>query len=587
MLEHAISKFQHWKINRQLYVFLSVCIIVSTIIIYIVSTISYMYSYNEKSRELMQSHLSAMASMHETALDNYDNVIHAIIIDPNVQGFLRNYQTSQKINYGLLESAQNTLYNFSNMNGNIQSIVVLYGDPVQYLSKRVTLSSMMKYIQYYQTDYQAGIQAKAGDLKVNYNAVYSDEGKQYLTFYFPIYSSIELNNKMGLLCLTVKAPDIDRIYSGEDAGVAETVLLSSSGQIVADSYHKDTRSSYYEMSKLTDDKGYFINHGKMYVYQKIGDWNFYLLQSISLFDYIKSGARIILILSLMAAGCMILEINLSQKLVKEIYRPLAAFIMSMKSVSEGKLEVRMNLNAQGEDFIIMAKGFNSMMNEIAFLMEQIKEEQKQMEEIRFNVLQSQIKPHFLYNTLDCIHWKAVSEGDSTISTLVKALAAYYRICLSGGRDIISLQQETEHVRNYLIIQNMRYGDIIEYSIDIPEILYHQQIPKITLQPLVENSIYHGIRVKEGKKGKVAIKAMQDRDKVKIEISDNGTGMKDEQLAEINASISTFDKNNGYGLRNVHRRIEIIYGKPNGLVYARNSTGGVTVEITLPLRECIL
>ena len=136
----------------------------------------------------------------------------------------------------------------------------------------------------------------------------------------------------------------------------------------------------------------------------------------------------------------------------------------------------------------LAEGFNSMMDEMNLLMEQVKQEQHEMEQIRFNALHSQIKPHFLYNTLECIHWQAVADGNQEISTMVKALAQYYRVCLSQGREIISLRQELEHVRSYLIIQNMRYDNIIELMVQIPEKYDDVKIPKMTLQPLIENAI---------------------------------------------------------------------------------------------------
>ena len=145
-----------------------------------------------------------------------------------------------------------------------------------------------------------------------------------------------------------------------------------------------------------------------------------------------------------------------------------------------------------------------MMNRIDLLLEQVKLEQHQMEQIRFHALQSQIKPHFLYNTLDCIHWQAVSDGNKEISVMVKAMAQYYRICLSKGKEIIPLKLEMEHIRSYLIIQNMRYDNIVELEDLITEEYYEIMIPKMTLQPLIENAIYHGIQAKEGGKGRILL-----------------------------------------------------------------------------------
>jgi two-component system sensor histidine kinase YesM len=196
-------------------------------------------------------------------------------------------------------------------------------------------------------------------------------------------------------------------------------------------------------------------------------------------------------------------------------------------------------------------------------------------------LQSQIQPHFLYNTLDCIHWQAKAEGNEEISVLVKALAQYYRLCLSKGKDVIRIEQEMEHVKNYLIIQNIRYDNIIECEINIDDNCRASLIPKITLQPLVENSIYHGIKVKEGKKGVIKITCQKKGDEVIITVEDNGTGMTEEQINEMNQSISQYDKDFGYGIQNVNKRIEILFGREYGLHYEKNNLGGVTVVIHLP------
>lgn len=214
-------------------------------------------------------------------------------------------------------------------------------------------------------------------------------------------------------------------------------------------------------------------------------------------------------------------------------------------------------------------------------MEQVKLEQHQIEQQRFNALQAQIQPHFLYNTLECIHWQAVADGNQEISTLVKALAKYYRICLSKGRDVITLGMELEHVRNYLIIQNMRYDNIIGSVYDIDEGVKNAMIPKLTLQPLVENSIYHGMKVKEGKKGTIFITVKREKTDILITVSDTGTGMTQQQIDEMNQHLSEYEDSFGYGVRNVNKRIELLYGKGFGLFYLKNESGGVTVKIHIP------
>ena len=275
------------------------------------------------------------------------------------------------------------------------------------------------------------------------------------------------------------------------------------------------------------------------------------------------------------------SITILRKMINSFYEPINRVVTTMDGVSEGKLDERIDMKSMDTDSRKLAEGFNDMMDKIDMLMEQVKLEQHQIEQIRFNALYAQIKPHFLYNTLECIHWQAVSDGNQEISTMVKAMAQYYRVCLSRGKEMIPLGQELEHIRSYLVIQNMRYDNIIDLEDHIPEGFYRVNIPKMTLQPLVENAIYHGIRIKEGGKGKIFLEIRRKGEDVYLSLGDSGSGMTQWEIDEMNQSISQYDESFGYGVRNVNKRIELMFGKAYGLYYFKNEQGGVTVEIHLP------
>ena len=317
------------------------------------------------------------------------------------------------------------------------------------------------------------------------------------------------------------------------------------------------------------------------------NWYYWKVIKLDIIGFWKNIIRISIAPVIMVVVILVLIIVLIivsiiiRALVRKMYQPLNKVVSNMDYVATGSLRTRINVDNMGEDFAKLAIGFNSMMDEIEVLMEQVKLEQHQLEQIRFNALQSQIQPHFLYNTLECIHWQAIAEGNKEISTMVKALAKYYRICLSKGHDVITIREEVEHIRNYMIIQNMRYDNIIGSEIVVESQVEESLIPKLTLQPLVENSIYHGMKVKEGKTGTLYLTAYKNEDEVIIKVSDTGTGMSQEQIDEMNEQLSRYEDSFGYGVRNVNKRIELLFGEGYGLNYQKNDSCGVTVVIHLP------
>ena len=376
-------------------------------------------------------------------------------------------------------------------------------------------------------------------------------------------------------------PSLLQILEYDSSNKLESMVVDTDGMMISARDKDKIGTNVDFIPKMKEKSGTFSMGGRLYIYQKVSDWRFYVVCSVPMMELYKSSIRTIFLMAFILLFLLTISLLVVKRIIGKVYRPLDKVVRKMDDVASGSLKTRINVEHMGEDFTKLAVGFNSMMEEILVLMEQVKMEQHQIEQIRFNALQSQIQPHFLYNTLECIHWQAMVDGNGEISTLVKALAKYYRICLSGGHDVIPLKMELEHVRNYLIIQNMRYDDIIGSEFDVEGAASDVMIPKLTLQPLVENSIYHGIKVKEGKTGSLFLKVRKRSSDVLITLADTGTGMSQQQIDEMNQHLSEYDDSFGYGVRNVNKRIELLYGEEFGLYYLRNESGGVTVEIRLP------
>lgn len=237
----------------------------------------------------------------------------------------------------------------------------------------------------------------------------------------------------------------------------------------------------------------------------------------------------------------------------------------------------------------LAASYNEMLAQIRRHIRALEEEKRLVQEIQRQkrkaellALQSQINPHFLYNTLNMITWQAVDLGAEEISVISAALGRYFRISLSKGREIIPLRDEAEHVRSYLEIQKIRYKSKLNYAVALPEALEELPVIKLILQPLVENALYHGIKVKkEG--GCIWVAARRDGATLTLTVEDDGAGIEPERLDHLNEQLAAgaVDRASGYGVYNVNSRLRLCYGDAYGLrLYAR-AGGGTRAVLTLP------
>jgi two-component system sensor histidine kinase YesM len=214
--------------------------------------------------------------------------------------------------------------------------------------------------------------------------------------------------------------------------------------------------------------------------------------------------------------------------------------------------------------------------------EQVKKEQKQLRKAEFELLQAQINPHFLYNTLDAIVWSAEAGNQKQVVSMVGSLSDFFRTSLNRGKEIVSIKEDLQHVRSYLEIQQIRYQDIMSYEITVDKAIYDYSIPKITIQPVVENALYHGIKNKRGG-GRITVTGANLVDHVVICVEDDGKGMTKERLQEVTESLNAekIEKSAVYGLYNVNQRIKLNFGDEYGLDISSTYEQGTRVIIRLP------
>ncbi|WP_019914660.1 sensor histidine kinase [Paenibacillus sp. HW567] len=262
-----------------------------------------------------------------------------------------------------------------------------------------------------------------------------------------------------------------------------------------------------------------------------------------------------------------------------IAKPIINLSRHMKHVNEGNLDQSLEVKSRDE-IGILASGFNMMMNRVKELLSNIGKEQREKREYELALIQAQIKPHFLYNTLDVIYTLSDMGRARDVQRTTKALADFYRVVLSNGRDQITLQEELNSVRDYLSIQQIRYSDVFNFKIDIDPDILPCIIPKLTLQPLVENAIYHGLKTK-GSFGELNIKGYMEEGKVILKITDDGVGMSEERLHALETAMKGQEKPVGYGVSSVHERIRLYFGPEYGLHITSKPGQGTEITVDLP------
>lgn len=271
-----------------------------------------------------------------------------------------------------------------------------------------------------------------------------------------------------------------------------------------------------------------------------------------------------------------------------IYLPIKKLQNLTTTITKNDLQVL--LSSENVDEITeLGMRFNIMTSKIRELLASKVREQENLKKAELKALQAQINPHFLYNTLDTIVWMAEANQPQKVIEIVQALSSFFRIALSRGKDWISIRQEIEHVRSYLLIQKIRYRDILDYGIEVDESILDGTILKLTLQPIVENALYHGIKNKRNG-GAIRIKARKATDDlVLLEIQDDGVGFTPYKLAQIKAAFANdsdeiLQSDSGFGLENVNKRIQLYYGKQYGLTVESQYQEGTRVTVAIPLRE---
>ena len=274
-----------------------------------------------------------------------------------------------------------------------------------------------------------------------------------------------------------------------------------------------------------------------------------------------------------------LVLSRAVKLSKSITDPIVAMNGRVEQIGSGDLSPQTPVETDDESLALLSTGIEDMAARLDKQIELNRQEQIKLRDIELSLIQAQINPHFLYNTLDAIVWLIEIGKNDQAEQMVTSLSSYFRSFLSDGRDIVTIAEEKQHIQSYLEIQQVRYRDIMEYEINIDPSIEGTKIPKMTLQPLVENAIYHGLKPKRGK-GRIIVTGTREDDRIILKVQDTGLGMNDEELENLKTRVLNEDTTS-FGLTSAYKRLKLLYGEECKFDIRSMPQEGTSISIEMP------
>lgn len=420
----------------------------------------------------------------------------------------------------------------------------------------------------------------------------NQDNGDFLSVIAAIKNPTDYSKFIGYLQLNFKKQVIDDIIKKANAFEGSLTYIQNSAGVVVCSSNTSMLKKYGLgsdlINSLSNDSGtlkpVMIGNSKCLAASFLidgTDWNM-----VTVIPYNKIGAKVVsigydllLLMSIIATVAFSCAFYFSRSLNKRISK----LIRAMRKVHNGNFDTFIE-NSGNDEIAELIDNYNYMLSQISILIEEQYKSGKAVKNAELKALQAQINPHFLYNTLDMINWMSYKNMNVEISSAVKSLAKFYKLSLNKGKSIISIKDELTHVSLYVQIQNMRYSNRINLNILVNEEIQEFSIPKITLQPIVENSILHGILGKENQAGNIIIKGIMEDEDILISIEDDGAGIPEDVISKIFSDELNSRKGSGYGIKNINERLKISYGEKYGISFESEIGVGTKVKIRIPAKK---
>ena len=581
-----IGKFS----SIQSVIFATVAVLVLSAVV-IVTGVSMKFtntSIFENSSEYTHTIIQQMNQNIDSYIDYMENIAYLISSNEDVQDYLFDEKIDSEGRYRILNQLQTILDSRSDIR-NVGIISkngrMLINDGSKSVNQDLDLNT--------QEWYATALEKPNGPILTSSHVqhIISGERPWVITLSRGIRDRSGSGEKEGVFFIDLNYSAISELCDQSTVGTkGYAFILDAKGNIV---YHPQQQQLYNELQTEnislimdTDEDTVLTgtgNDGKLYSISRSEKTGWTVVDCTNVKELLSKSRQAQSVYVLTAIILVIVALLFSRFMARSITLPIQKLRDSMKKVQEGDFSVSDVVVDSKNEIGSLTKSFDVMTHRIHELMEQNVHEQEEKRKSELKALQSQINPHFLYNTLDSIIWMAEGKKNEEVVLMTASLARLLRQSISNEDEVVPIANEVEYARGYLTIQKMRYKDKLEFQIEVDSSILYIPLIKLVLQPIIENAIYHGLKYKESK-GLLIVKGFMKDGNAVLQVIDDGVGMDEETLAHIYDKHKVNYHSNGVGVYNVQKRLKLYYGEDYGITYTSELGKGTTATITIPGRQ---
>lgn len=574
--------------------------IITVLTVTMSSTVLSKISANSAQKKVNEASVQTITSIQTNVnfmIENVDNYSKMVFSDSNLQNLLR--QGNVYSNLRMQSKVSYYLYNLIQAEPVIESICIFDNSGNLFSVGQQTSPSFVKANVKDALWYKDALSQNGKYiLRLNGSGAFSNNKKGNFVSLIRIIRDMNNVKSLGVMVINIPESAFLQAYSNvTDENSLQVVILDENNQTIVPNRAENRSVKLFKQAladntndikqKLSkNDSNYItLDSGlQKYIISYLSDeqhnWKYISIMPTNIANTQNKSLVFLSFLLLLVNGIVFFVSSFFVS--RNTITPIHQLLQSMKNANQGKF-CEVKVQPKSSEFERLFDGYNIMIRQINQLLEKIIQEQKTIRKAELNTLQAQIKPHFLYNTLDSISSLALSGESEQVCYLVESLGNYYRVSVSKGKEIISVREEIDMVRNYLNIQKVRYPDLFEVIYDVEESCLSYPIMKLVLQPLVENSLYHGIRAKETS-GKITIAAQEFEDEIRLSVADDGVGMSNDEIEAILKQEQN-SQSKSFGLWGTMERIRIFYGNENCFKIESKPEKGTKITLSIPKGEC--